>query len=55
MVMEVFDRAETFKKVSGQFFRRYATFYARALDRSFKTNNLTKSNTLNAGVNFTFF
>ncbi len=44
-----------FKKFSGQFFVRYATFYANAIDRSFDTNNLTKSNTLNAGINFTFF
>jgi hypothetical protein len=44
-----------FRKVQGQFFLRYATFLARAIDRSFETNNLTKNQTLNAGMNFTFF
>lgn len=44
-----------YKKVQGQFFIRYASFFARAIDRSFDTNNLTKSRTLNAGINFTFF
>lgn len=46
---------QQFKKFSGQFFIRYATFLTRTIDRSFDTNNLTKSNTLNAGINFTFF
>lgn len=44
-----------FKKVTGQFFVRYANFFAQAIDRSFATNNLTRSQTLNAGMNFTFF
>ncbi len=44
-----------FKKFSGQFFVRYANFFVRTIDRGFDTNNLTKSNTLNAGINFTFF
>jgi hypothetical protein len=44
-----------FKKFSGQFFIRYANFFVRTIDRSFDTNNLTKSQTLNAGLNFTFF
>ncbi len=44
-----------FKKFSGQFFIRYANFFVRTIDRSFDTNNLTKSQTLNVGVNFTFF
>jgi hypothetical protein len=44
-----------FKKFSGQFFVRYANFFVRTIDRSFDTNNLTKSQTLNAGINFTFF
>lgn len=44
-----------FKKFSGQFFIRYANFFVRTIDRSFDTNNLTKSQTLNAGINFTFF
>lgn len=44
-----------FKKVSGQFFIRYATFFTRTIDRTFDTNNLTKSKTLNVGLNFTFF
>ena len=44
-----------YKKVSGQFFIRYANFFVRTIDRSFDTNNLTKSQTLNAGINFTFF
>ncbi len=44
-----------FKKFSGQFFVRYANFFVRTIDRSFDTNNLTKLQTLNAGINFTFF
>ena len=44
-----------FKKYSGQFFVRYANFFVRTIDRSFDTNNLTKLQTLNAGINFTFF
>ncbi len=44
-----------FRKVQGQFFIRYASFFARAIDRNVDINNLTKSQTLNAGMNFTFF
>ena len=44
-----------YRKVNAQFFVRYANFFAHALDRTFATNNLTKSWTMNAGLNFTFF
>ncbi len=43
------------RKVKGQFFIRYANRYARILDRVFSVNNLTTVQTLNTGLNFTFF
>ncbi len=44
-----------FRKVKGQFFIRYANRYARILDRVFSVNHLTTMQTLNTGLNFTFF
>jgi hypothetical protein len=43
------------KKVQGQFFVRYANRYARFRDQAFGVSNLTKLQTLNTGLNFTFF
>jgi hypothetical protein len=43
------------QKVQGQFFVRYSNRYARARDLLFGFNNLTKLQTFNAGLNFTFF
>lgn len=43
------------KKVQGQFFIRYANRYGSSLDRQFGFNTLTKLQTFNAGLNFTFF
>jgi hypothetical protein len=43
------------RKVQGQFHIRYANQYARSLDNFFGLNSLTKSQTLNAGMSFTFF
>ena len=42
-------------KVKAQFYIRYANQYARSLDMLFGLNNLTRSQTLNTGLNFTFF
>ena len=44
-----------FKKVQGQFFIRYANRYARSRDSLFQLDNLLKLQTLNLGLNFTFF
>jgi hypothetical protein len=44
-----------FKKVQGQFFARYANRYARAFDGLFGFRNLTKLQTFNTGLTFTFF
>ncbi len=44
-----------YRKVQGQFFVRYANRYARSLDSLFGFNNLTKFQTLNLGLSFTFF
>ncbi len=46
---------DPYPKVQGQFFIRYANRYSRGLDRVFGLNNLTKLQTLNLGVSFTFF
>lgn len=46
---------ERWKKVQGQFFIRYANRYASARDNIFFFNNLTKIQTFNAGLSFTFF
>ena len=43
------------KKVQAQFFVRYSDRYAYARDSLFGFRNLTKLQTLNTGVNFTFF
>ncbi len=43
------------RKVQGQFFIRYANRYARSLDNVFGFRNLTKLQTLNTGLSFTFF
>jgi hypothetical protein len=43
------------RKVQSQFFVRYANRYARVVDRVFDSNNLTKLQTFNAGLSFTFF
>ena len=42
-------------KVKAQFYLRYANQYARSLDVLFGINNLTRSQTLNTGLTFTFF
>jgi hypothetical protein len=44
-----------YKKLQGQFFIRYANRYAFATDSVFGLRNLTKIQTLNTGINFTFF
>lgn len=46
---------ERFKKLQGQFFLRYANRYASSRDNIFFLNNLTKAQTLNIGLSFTFF
>lgn len=44
-----------YRKVQGQFFARYANRYASARDNLFFFNNLTKVQTMSAGLSFTFF
>ncbi|MCI0486796.1 MAG: hypothetical protein L0229_09370 [Blastocatellia bacterium] len=44
-----------YRKFSGQFFIRYANRYASSRDNLFGFNNLTKTQTLNTGLSFTFF
>jgi hypothetical protein len=46
---------DRFKKVQSQAFIRYANRYASSRDRVFNLNNLTKAQTLNIGLSFTFF
>jgi hypothetical protein len=46
---------EKFKKLQGQSFIRYANRYANARDFAVGLNNLTKLQTLNIGLSFTFF
>ncbi len=46
---------DRFRKVGGQFFIRYANQYARSRDRAFGLSDLTKNQTLNLGLSFTFF
>jgi hypothetical protein len=46
---------ERFKKLQGQFFIRYANRYASSRDNLFGFSNLTKAQTLNTGLSFTFF
>ncbi len=43
------------KKIQGQFFIRYSDRYAFSRDTVFGFSNLTKLQTLNAGISFTFF
>lgn len=43
------------KKLRGNYFIRYANRYARTFDQVFGLNNLTKLQTLNTGLNITFF
>jgi hypothetical protein len=43
------------KKMQSQFFVRYANRYARAFDNTFGFGTLTKLQTLNTGISFTFF
>ncbi|MEZ5427337.1 MAG: hypothetical protein R2747_13790 [Pyrinomonadaceae bacterium] len=44
-----------FKKVSGQFFIRYANRYGDTIDRQFLLNSFNKAQTFNAGLTFNFF
>jgi hypothetical protein len=44
-----------YRKVQGQFFVRYANRYARSLDNLFGFSNLTRLQTFNIGLSFTFF
>ncbi|MEW6210660.1 MAG: hypothetical protein AB1631_20010 [Acidobacteriota bacterium] len=44
-----------YRKAQGQFFIRYANRYAYALDDVFRFNNLTRIQSLNLGLSFTFF
>lgn len=46
---------DKYRKVQGQFFIRYANRYARAQDRLFLFNNLTKLQSLSAGLSITLF
>jgi hypothetical protein len=46
---------ERFKKLQGQSFVRYANRYASSIDNIFFLNNLTKAQTFNIGLSFTFF
>jgi hypothetical protein len=46
---------DKYRKVQGQFFVRYANRYTRATDNIFLFRNLTKLQTMSAGLTFTFF
>jgi hypothetical protein len=46
---------DRFKKVQSQAFIRYANRYASSRDNVINLNNLTKAQTLNIGLSFTFF
>ncbi len=46
---------DRFRKVQGQLFIRYANRYASNRDRVFLISNLTRLQTLNCGLSFTFF
>jgi hypothetical protein len=50
-----FFEEDRWRKVEGQFFVRYANRYASARDNIFFFNNLTKIQTMSAGLSFTFF
>ncbi len=47
--------AEGLKKVSGQFFIRYANHYSQSLDRLLITSSLRRNQTLTASLGITFF
>ena len=49
------NESNRWKKVQGQFFVRYANRYGFARDFLFNFSTLTKLQTFNAGLNFTFF
>ncbi len=51
----VFKEQQRFRKMQAQFFIIYANRYARSSDTTFGFNNLRKAQTLNSGLNFTFF
>jgi hypothetical protein len=46
---------DKYRKVQGQFFIRYANRYTRATDNIFLFKNLTKIQTMSAGLSLTFF
>lgn len=46
---------EKFKKMSAQFFVRYANRYGETRDRQFFVNNFNKAQTFNLGLTFSFF
>lgn len=46
---------DRFRKLQSQMFIRYANQYARSRNTSFGLNDLTKNQTLNLGLSFTFF
>ncbi len=46
---------DKYRKVQGQFYIRYANRYTRATDRVFLFTNLSKLQTMSAGLSFTFF
>ncbi|MEZ5308946.1 MAG: hypothetical protein R2684_17510 [Pyrinomonadaceae bacterium] len=46
---------QKFKKLSGQFFIRYANRYGDSIDRQFLINTLTKSQAFNAGLTINLF
>ncbi len=46
---------EKFKKMSAQFFIRYANRYGDTIDRQFFVNNFNKAQTFNMGLTFNFF
>ena len=51
-----FERGkEGFKKLSGQFFLRYANQYSHSIERIFLSDNLGKNQTLTANLSITFF
>ncbi len=46
---------QKFKKMSAQFFIRYANRYGDTIDRQFFINNFNKAQTFNMGLSFNFF
>jgi hypothetical protein len=49
-----FER-DRFRKLQSQFFIRYSDRFARSIDRMFLLNSATRLQTLNTGLNLTFF